>query len=26
MEAPETTKPDLVFDGELNFEKGMSMY
>ena len=24
MEAPETTKPDLVFDGELNFEKGVS--
>ena len=25
MEAPETTKPDLVFDGELNFEKGVSL-
>ena len=22
METQETTKPDLVFDGELNFEKG----
>lgn len=26
MEAPETTKPDHVFDGELNFEKGASVY
>ncbi|XP_078343350.1 superkiller complex protein 2-like [Oculina patagonica] len=23
MEAPETTKPDIVFDGELNFEKDL---
>ena len=26
MEARETTKPDIVFDGEPNFEKGMSLY